>query len=296
MGTGRREVICIDIGGTSIKAARVNALRIKQSVEVPSPPQKAAFLKAVVRVVNELSQSKECVSIGSPGPLDSHKGVIINPPNIPLKNFNLRKYLIKNTNANRVIIENDANAFVFGEAITGAGRGMNTIVGLTLGTGVGGGVVINKELLRGRGNAGELGHMIINYDGVASKEGGRGQVEEYLSARGFMRIAGREGLKAGSPKEAYILALKGNRKALNSWRKYGQLLGITLASINSSFDADMIVLGGKISNAYRFFSQEMNRSFKKTTLLPLKGRVPIRKAVLKESALNGLFYLAGRSR
>jgi len=97
---------------------------------------------------------------------------------------------------------------VLGEALYGDGKGSKNVIGLTLGTGVGGGIVLNKKVFHGRLNAGELGHTTINYDGYKSKCGNMGCLETYVCKRGILRRAGLKGIRVNSPKELFDLAWK----------------------------------------------------------------------------------------
>jgi len=266
------------LGGTNIRAGLVLGGKVIKKVEVKTEPNKGKniVIKNLVKAINNV-MTKEVVGIGigSPGPLDYRKGLIINPKNIPFKKVNLKKILEKKFKV-PVFVDNDANCFTLGEALYGSGKKHNCVIGLTIGTGVGGGIVVNKKIFHGRINAGELGHMTIKFDGTRSKCGNRGCLEEYISARGIMRLA--KGLKAKTPLDAYKLALKGNKKAIKVFEKMGFYLGIAVANFVNIFDPDVIIIGGGISNAWKFFSKNMKKTVKERVYVNknpiiIKGRL-----------------------
>ena len=129
--------------------------------------------------------------------------------NVPLKKIMQNKFKLP------VFLDNDAKCFTLGEAIFGNGKKHENVVGITLGTGFGCGLVIHKKIYHGRSNATELSSTTIKYDGVKSKSGNSGSIEEYVAARGITALFGGK----TSPKEIYNLALKGNKKAIKAYKK-----------------------------------------------------------------------------
>ncbi|MDD5086420.1 MAG: ROK family protein [Candidatus Nanoarchaeia archaeon] len=263
----KKYLIGVDIGGNKIKAGLVSNGKVIKRFSVNTEPERGEkaviekMLKAVSRVfTNDVSG----IGVGSPGPIDYKKGNIIGPKNIPLKNFNIKRILKKKFNV-PVFLDNDANCFAFGEAVYGAGKKYDIVVGLTLGTGVGGGIVINKKIFHGRLNAGEFGHISIKHDGIKCKCGNFGCIEEYASERGIMRLA--KGIKAENPLDIYELALKGNKEALEVFEKTGFYLGVAITNIIAAFDPEIIVVGGGISGSWNFFSKSMKETIKKRSFV-----------------------------
>ena len=154
------KVVAVDLGGTNLRAALVRDGNILNYVKRPTPKTKEGLLKVLIEVISEVfGYDVKAIGMGSPGPLKN--GVILNPPNIALKNFNLKKFL-RNKFKVRVEVENDAKCAALAEMTYGVKK--KNFVILTLGTGIGGGIIINGKLYKGRGNAGEIGHTIIDDD------------------------------------------------------------------------------------------------------------------------------------
>jgi len=278
-------IIGVDIGGTNIRAGLIlnNKIIKKTEVKTETSKGKNAVIENIVKAVNSvMTKNVAGIGIGSPGPLDHKKGIIINPKNIPFKNINLKVILEKKFRV-PVFVDNDANCFTLGEALYGSGKKHNCVIGLTIGTGVGGGIVINKKIFHGRMNAGELGHTSINFNGIKSKCGNIGCLEEYVSARGIMRIA--KGMKAKTPLDVYELALKGNKKAIKVFEKMGFYLGIGVVNFVNIFDPDVIIIGGGISNAWKFFSKSVKETVKERAYVN-KNPIIV-KSKLKHAAILG---------
>ncbi len=256
--------IGVDIGGTGIRAALVspNGSIIKETAVISgSEKGENAFLENIKHSIGRVfSGDVTGIGVGCPGPLDCRKGVILNPPNIPLRNFRLRESLEKEFGI-PVCIENDGNCFALGEAVFGRARKHRNVVGLTLGTGLGGGIVIDKEIFHGAGNAGEFWFSTINLDGARGKTNNPGAVEEYVSRRGIMRLAA--GLGVSEPLGVYRLAMKGNKNAARVFEKFGRYLGIFMVNIICLLDPDAIVIGGGISKSRRFFLKSLRKELER---------------------------------
>jgi len=275
--------IGLDIGGTEIKAGIVSNGKIIKKLTIKTQVKKGRkqVIQNITNSIKELfNKNISAIGAGAPGPLDYKKGILGKQVNLPLTNFNLKKYIQQKFKV-PVAIDNDANVFTLGEALYGAGKNYNNIIGLTLGTGIGGGIVINKKLYHGRSNAGELGHITIKFDEkIKSKCGNNGCLEEYVSARGIQRRA-----KVSSPLQLYNLAAKGDKKAISAWKQTGKLLGIGITNIINSFDPDVVVIGGNISKAWKFFSKAMNQEINKRALL--KATKVVRTKLKENAAIIG---------
>lgn len=277
-----QNIIGIDLGGTNIKTALVSLDgKIIKKCEIPTQAKKGikTVINNIISAIKKVkSGSVVGIGIGSPGPLDYKKGIITTPVNLPFRNTPLKK-IIQNKFKLPTFLDNDANCFAFAEAVFGQGKKYENIVGITLGTGVGSGIVINKKIYHGRSNAAELGHTTINYGGPKSRCGNNGCIETHVSARGITAL-----YNSSNPYEIYKLALKGNKKAIETYKKMGYYLGIGLANIIYALDPDIIIIGGKISNAWKFFSKTMNETVKKRYF----GKPPkIIKSELKEAGILG---------
>ncbi|MGL5509639.1 MAG: ROK family protein, partial [Microcoleaceae cyanobacterium] len=160
-----------------------------------------------------------------------------------------------------VILANDANCAGLGETWLGAGQGCNNAILLTLGTGVGGAVILNGHLFTGHyGSAAELGLITINFDGPACNSGNQGSLEQYVSVQAIRRETGKE------PLELAKLAENGDAKAIAYWQNYGQLLGAGLASLIYIFTPEVIILGGGISAGINLFLPSTQTEIEKRVL------------------------------
>lgn len=152
------KIIAIDLGGTNLRVALLEGNRILKYIKKKTPKQKNALLWELTDTISQLiTNDVKAIGMGCPGPLKN--GIILNPPNLPFRNFNLKKYL-ETKFKKKVVIENDAKCVALAESKIGCQK-KNFII-LTLGTGIGGGIIINGNLYKGDGNAGEIGHMILD--------------------------------------------------------------------------------------------------------------------------------------
>src|SRR3989338_1917419 len=287
-----QNIIGVDLGGTNIKTALIASNgKIIKKCEIPTEAKKGTktIINNIISSIKKVKSGKIIgIGIGSPGPLDYKRGIITNPVNLPFKNVPLKK-IIQNKFKVPVFLDNDAKCFTLGEAVFGKGKKYKNVVGITLGTGFGCGLVVNKKVYHGRGNATEFGHTTIEHDGVKSKSGNDGSIEEYVAARGITSLFGSK----ASPKEVYNLALKGNKKAIKTYNNVGYYLGIGFTNIVYAFDPDIIIMGGKISNAWTFFHKAMEEEVKKRYFSkPCK----IVKSGLKDAGILGAASLAIENR
>ena len=271
-----KNTLGIDIGGSSVKAGflpgpRHRCLHFKAR---PTPKTTQAAWELLIDIIIDYCAryQVQTIGVGCPGPLDIKRGLIINPPNLPFKNFPLKQLLGKETLL-PVTIDNDANVFTLAEAILGAGKKYQNVIGLTLGTGVGGGIVINKKIYHGRGNAGELGYLLQNQSGPRGQLGENGALQEFI----------RAGVLIKNKKiTVAALAREHNPRANKIWQEFGSHLGYALASISHIFDPDVIILGGQIAKAWPRFYSSLQKSLNKNCILP---KTPIiKRAALGDSA------------
>src|SRR3989338_8523287 len=218
-----QNIIGVDLGGTNIKTALIASNgKIIKKCEIPTEAKKGTktIISNIISSIKKVKSGKiKGIGIGSPGPMDYKKGIITNPVNLPFKNVPLKKIIQKKFKI-PVFLDNDAKCFTLAEAVFGSGKKYENVVGITLGTGFGCGLVINKKIYHGRSNATEFGHTTIKHDGVKSKSGNNGSIEEYVAARGITALFGGK----DSPKDIYNLALKGNKKAVEAYGRMGYYL------------------------------------------------------------------------
>ncbi len=239
-------IVGIDIGGTKINTVLFKDGKVLKNIKIKTPQKsQKEFLNKLEILINEIiikpAGKKELSGIGCgvAGVLDLKKGIILNAPNIKiLNNFNIKNWLCEKFNC-EIKIDNDARSFTRAEYLFGAGRGYKNIVGITLGTGIGGGIIMNGEIVYGsNGLAGEVGHMTLNL-----KE----DFENLSGVKGLRRLGYASSLKA------YQLAESGDKKAKRAFEEFSRHLGIGLANIINILDPEAIIIGGGLSGAYKFF-------------------------------------------
>lgn len=274
--TETKLVLAVDLGGTHLRAAAIDDsgriyYQLKQ--RTPDASQASDIVRALVEVARECeSRTRESgvihkASVAVPGTVDVERGVVVKVPNIPcLSDFRLGDALQKELKV-PTLIENDANAAAVGEMWQGAARGANTIVCITLGTGVGGGIILNGTLWRGvDGSAGEIGHTSIEPSaGVKCRCGNRGCLENYASGTAIVRMT-REALPQNpdsalratadlTAEKVYRAGQNGDEFALEIFRRMGIYLGVGLANLVNLLNPEIIVVAGGMANAWDLFSE-----------------------------------------
>ncbi len=281
-------VIALDIGGTKIAAAIVKNNKVVKKIILPTKKNVNEFLQEIRYAIEILiPKNLEGIGLGVPGPVDVKKGILVSPPNLPFKNLKLKEHLKKHYKT-KIVVENDANCAAFGESIYWKCK---NLVCLTLGTGLGSGVVIDGKLYSGEGYAAEIGHMVINFNGPKCHCGNYGCLEEYVSTRALLRIAKKRYRKI-SIKEFIKRYDKGEKKAIACIEELGYYLGIGLANIVNIFNPEIIVLSGGIS---KFGKPLVNAAIKEMKARAFKVmqknlRVVISK-LREDAALIGLANL-----
>ena len=295
-------IFAADLGGTHLRAATVDEcgkihFRSKQSTPQGSDPNQ--IVRAVVNAVREIgAAAKEltAVSLVVPGTVNVQEGIVVKAPNLPcLDGFPLAAALTDELRL-PAILENDANAAAVGEMWQGAARGCRTIICVTLGTGVGGGIILDGELWRGvDGAAAEIGHMCVDpFGGVACTCGSRGCLEVFASATAIVRMT-REAsprypdsvLHASdslTAKSIFAAGLKGDELALEIFRRMGVYLGIGLANLINILNPEMIVIAGGVVNGWDLFAKHMMQQVEERAFPLLAARVKIERAKCGDDA------------
>ena len=280
---GANYSIGLDLGGTNLRAAAVDREgRLMDRVSRPTGggEGREAILAAMVEAIDTLRQRNgerglAGIGIAVPGFISAAEGVIRNSNNLAsLEGFPVREELSRRLNT-AVILENDANAAALGEWWQGAGRGVDNLVLLTLGTGVGGGIMVGGHLLRGvDGMAAELGHITVVQGGNPCGCGNRGCLEKHASAPAISAMAQLMGLGAGlTAREVYDLAMAGEERARTVFAAMGESLGVALAMLVNTFNFPLYLLGGGVAAAWDLFAPAMleelvKRSFTYRTTRP----------------------------
>ena len=268
----KRAAIGIDIGGTNIKLGLVGEngkVLLRHTFLTKSASSKKALLNKLTAHIQSLQAEARRrklrlagVGVGAPGPIDVERGFVYFFPNIPgWKNTPLKSILKKKLRL-PIFVDNDANAMALGEFYFGAGRGAKSLIALTLGTGVGGGLVVDGKLFHGRSfSAVELGHMSVDPEGPRCGCGNHGCIETFVGNGYFVKevqAALRSGqksilsrwIKEGrdlSPKLVQEAALSGDAYSKAQWKKTGERLGTFLAGLVNLLNPERIVIGGGIA-------------------------------------------------
>jgi glucokinase len=247
------QLIGIDLGGTAIKLGRFSRsgeLLAQLQVPTPQPAMPGGVVMTIVEAVQQLDPDRlaPLVGVGLPGPMDAAgrvARVCINLPGweqVPLAEW-LEPQLQR-----RVTLANDGNCAVVGEAWTGASRGFDDVLLLTLGTGVGGGVLLGGQLFTGHGGAAaEPGLICVDPEGPPCNSGNRGSLEQFCSIAGLGRLSPLD------PRELCRRADAGDAEALAVWQAYGRWLGIGLSSLVYVLTPRLVLIGGGLSAASAHF-------------------------------------------
>lgn len=294
--------IGLDLGGTNVRAAAIDQsgkLLDKVEGKTARSSGRETILSEMTEAIVTLRErwgAKELVGIGVavPGFILLKEGVIRNSNNLAsLEGFPIRDEMSRRLGT-PVILENDANAAGLGEKWIGAGRGVDDLVLLTLGTGIGGAVIANGKLVRGfLGMAGELGHITVVPNGNPCGCGNRGCVEKHASATAVTAMARLLGLGDElTSREVYDLALAGNEKARAIFISVGEALGIALATLINTFNFSLYLLSGGVLGAWDLFAPAMMEEARRRSFTFRTTETRIEKAELgNEAGLFGAAYL-----
>lgn len=318
-----RYIIAIDLGATNIKIALVNSkgeISRKRIISTGGLKDKSAVISVVADSVQQIIASTRIpkrsflgVGVGVPGLADVKKGLIHYLVNIkgwrgvPLKGILEKRLRLP------VFVDNDVNVMTLGEAVYGAGKGYNNFICMTLGTGVGGGIVIDGLLYRGSTlSAGEIGHMPIEIDGPSCDCGGKGCLERYVGNKDIVR---RTLLKLKEKKSPIIdklicsnksrltpeilsqAASMGDKTAIEIWKETGYYIGIAMAGIVNLLNPELIIIGGGVACAGNLLFTQIRKTIRMRAMELPAHKVKVVPAALGENAgLIGAFVLVERSR
>ncbi|MBW3631116.1 MAG: ROK family protein [Gemmatimonadetes bacterium] len=279
MGNEKQWIVGVDVGGTNVVVGLVpvEGGEVRAFHSRPTEAKRGADF-VVARIVEMVEHSIATVlreeggtradiagvGIGSPGPLDRATGVVINTPNLGWRNFPLRD-LIANALHLPATLDNDANCATYGEWWLGAGRQAHSLVGFTLGTGIGGGIVLNGEIYHGVSDAaGEIGHMTIDSTGRKCNCGNYGCLEAYASGPAIA-LRAIEGIEAGettilvdlvkgnlesiTAATVYEAVVRGDTYATEVMKDTAKFLGTGIANIINILNPEMVVISGGVTRA-----------------------------------------------
>lgn len=295
------QVFAVDLGGTYLRIALVDGSgrihdQLKQRTPQGSSPD--VIVDALAAAADKWSSNGRriaAVSIMVPGTVDTKNAVVVQAPNLPsLTNFPLQAVLEERFGW-PVLLENDANAAAVGEMWLGAARGRRDVVSVTLGTGVGGGVILDGELWRGaHGSAGEIGHTTVDpFSGLKCKCGNVGCLELFASATAIVRMT-RERLpqfpqsvlksEELDAEKVYHAGRDGDELALSVFKKFGIYLGIGLANLINIIDPEIIVIAGGVVNGWDLFAPHMQHEVNERAVRVTAQQVQIAAAQCGDNA------------
>ncbi len=295
-----KHAIAIDLGGTAIKGAIIDAqgkITSRHKVLTESDLGKEHVIQNLFSVIETLqdgSDGNDFVGIGvaAAGPTNAKEGIVLQFPNITIENNFPIGDLIKDKFALPVVVHNDANAAMLGEVWQGAAKGAHSAVLLTLGTGIGGGIVIHDKIFDGAYGVGaELGHVRLCPDGPQCSLGMPGCFEALASASAVVRMA-RETIDSAitDSKEVYDLAKNGNPDALVVWKDVGKWLGMAVGNFINEYNPEFCLIGGNMADAWEFFAPTMMQEAQQNGFAQLFDMVTIQQAALGNDA--GMFGVA----
>jgi glucokinase len=284
-----QRTIGIDVGGTKILAGVVERDGTVVRTERRETPVEStqAFLEGLAGVADALrDESVAAVGIGIPSTIDQREGTSVFSVHVPIEGVPLREraehYL-----GLPVAIDNDANAAAVAEWTIGAGKGTQHMVMLTLGTGIGGGLILGGQLYRGSsGAAAELGHMVLEFDGPECRGHctGRGHFEYFVSGSRAEEL-GQELLGPGADARKLVAAARdGDERAGSALTELGRRLGAGMASLVNIFDPEVIVVGGGFGEALDLLLEPALETVRRDALPPGRDRVRVVPAQLGEEA------------
>ncbi|MEK7724291.1 MAG: ROK family protein [Acidobacteriota bacterium] len=297
-------VIACDLGGTNLRMAAIDSegkILYRTKRETPKADRADEVVGVIIESAEECrknagsSEGLLAIAIAAPATVNADKGIILKAPNVPaLDGFRIIAALENELNLH-AILENDANAAAVGENWMGASKGFKNSICVTLGTGVGGGIIINGTILRGvDGTAGEIGHICVEPFGAPCGCGSRGCVEQYSSATAIVRQT--QELASQYPKsdlshktrltskDVYEAGIKGDELALEVFRRQGFYLGIAMGGLINVLNPEVIVIGGGAAAGWDLFMPHLHEQIEKRTYREPRLRAKFERAILEDDA------------
>ena len=304
-----KKLIGVDLGGTTIKFAIMTTdgeIQQRWSIETNILDEGSHIVPDIIESINHHLSMYEMkpeqfvgIGMGTPGTVDLDKGTVIGAYNLNWKTVqNVKEEIEKGTNI-KFAVDNDANVAALGERWKGAGENADDVVFITLGTGVGGGIVANGELIHGMGAGGEVGHINVHPGGYLCTCGNRGCLETYASATGVVRVAhdmaeeyaGNSKLKQMTDdgeevtsKLVFDLAKDNDPLAKMVVDRVCNYLGLACANLASTLNPSSIVIGGGVSAAGNFLLDQVKSYFNDYAFPTIKNTTQIKLAQLGNEA------------
>ncbi len=282
--------IGVDLGGTKILAgvvARDGVIVRRHERATPQDAQEHVIAELEAAIAELLDDSVGAIGFGVPSPIDQARGVVVHCPNLPLEDAPLRDHMRERFGV-PVGLDNDANAAAIGEWRAGGGRGVDDLVMLTLGTGVGGGVISGGAPFRGRnGEGAELGHAVLVHDGRPSQGSatGLGVLESYVSGHAATAAAREAFGPAADAHRLVRLANEGDAQATAILTELGRELGSGIGTFVNIFAPELVLLGGGFGvAAFDYLAGPAEEIARRQALEPMRDEFRIAKAALGTAA------------
>jgi len=290
-------VVGVDVGGTNVRLGLVGSSGVVTarscfSTKTYIRSQKhliaaiCSGIKDLLKQQRLTSKQIEGIGVGLPGLIDPPKGQVIFLPNVPgWRQVPLKRIIEKNLRIT-THIENDVNLITLGEWMFGAGQGLKDLICITLGTGVGGGLILNGSIYRGPGfAAGEIGHVPLNETGLRCSCGGKACLERYVGNEALQRNARRYFRKTNiTLEEVHARAVRGEKKAIRFWENTGVKIGNGLVGMVNLLNPARIIIGGGVANSHRFLFKHIQRTIKARAMKVQGSMVRIVRAKLGNDA------------
>lgn len=304
-----KKIIGIDLGGTSIKFGVLSldgVVEDKWTIKTNTSENGKFIVTDIIESIKEYLSDKNLttddihgIGMGSPGQIDYEKGTVRGAYNLGWAEEQEVKSVFEYELGISFVIDNDANVAALGEAWKGAGNNSPDVIFITLGTGVGGGVIINRQLVHGKkGAAGEIGHMLVDANGFKCTCGNIGCLETVASATGIVNLAtkyaneyseGNELVKLvnerkATAKDVFEFAKEGNDFANFVVEEFAKYLGKTCSQLANVLNPDYIVIGGGVSAAGEFLLEKVNEVYKEFAFPTVRISTELRLANLGNDA------------
>lgn len=300
----KKLVLACDLGGTNLRMAAVDRqgeILYRTKRETPKSDRADEVIRTIVEAAEECREKTretgkiEALSAAVPATISVERGVLLKAPNVPCLDGFRMVAALENELEIKSYIENDANAAAYGENWLGASKGFKNSVMVTLGTGVGGGLIINGEILRGiDGTAGEIGHICVEPFGEPCGCGSRGCVEQYSSATAILRLVREKELQYSKSElqnktrltaaDVYDAGKNGDELALEVFRTMGLYLGIALADLVNVLNPEIIVIGGGVAAGWDLFIHHVEDQIRSRAFLEPAQRAALVPAILGDDA------------
>lgn len=291
----------IDVGGSSIKFGLFDAEHLIEKGQIPTPQSNSNKSNAtdVISAINSIILNYKSkinkVGIGFPSVVSNDYFVHIAPNINGFVNIDLKQNIVDIFPELKIKIDNDANSAALAELKFGSGKNLNNMIYITLGSGIGGAIIINKSIYYGDTNgAGEIGYTNFNFDEKPNSVINRtGIFEEYLGRKQFTEYFNiTYNHNVNSPKEIFDLAEKNNQEAIEAFSYYGELLGIGIASVLNFLDIHNVIIGGGLIKAHKYIMPSILKSVEIKKLPHINQNIKIAK-YLDNTGIYGAMSLVG---